>query len=115
MSTTMLVVEGRTQAALRHEKSLNGSRISSVLHTKASPKAGKAAAGEGGDPSPTSSLVHPPAWEHGGKQQAAPALATSACSMTHSLGVTRRNSTWYRLGHLSACQACSVKQTVKHR
>lgn len=42
-----LMVEGSTQAAPRQEKSLKSSRISNVLHAKASPKAGKAAARKG--------------------------------------------------------------------
>lgn len=110
-----LMVEGHAQAASRQEKSLKSSRIINVLHTKASPKAGKAAAGEGSNPAPTSPLVCPSALAQGGRQQAAPAPAPSACSMAHPLGVTRRNSAWYHPGHLPACQACSLKQAVKHR
>jgi len=108
-------VEGSAQAASRKEKALKSSRISNILHIKASPKAGKAAAGEGDDPAPTSSLVRPSTLAQGGRQRAAPALAPSACLMAHPSGATRRNNAWCHPGHLPACQACSSKQAVKHR
>lgn len=111
----MLMVEGSVQAVLRQEKSLKSSRISKVLHIIASPKAGKAAAREGSDPVPTSPLVYSFALAQGGRQRAAPAPAPSACSMAHPSGVMRRKSASYQPRHLPACQACSLKQAVKHR
>lgn len=108
-----LMVEGNTQAASRQEKSLKSSRISNVLHAKASPKAGKAAARKDRDPLPTSHLVHPSTSAQGGRQWAAP--APSSCSMAHPSGARRRISACYQRGHLPACQACSLKQAVKHR
>lgn len=110
-----LTVEGSTQAASRQEKSPKSSRISNVLHAKASPKAGKAAARKDRDPFPTSHLVHPSTSAQGGRQWAAPAPAPSSCSMAHPSGARRRISAWYQRGHLPACQACSLKQAVKHR
>lgn len=62
-----LTVEGSTQAASRQEKSLKSSRISNVLHAKASPKAGKAAARKDRDQFPTSRLVHPSTSAQGGR------------------------------------------------
>lgn len=102
------MAEGSTQAATRQEKSLKSIRISNVLHIKASPKAGKAEASS--DPVPTSPLVRPSVLAQDGRQQGAPALAPSACSMAHPSGVTRRNSAWYQPGHLPARQACSLKK-----
>lgn len=110
-----LMVERSAQAVSRQEKSLKSSRISNILHTKASPKAGKAAAGEGCNPAPTSPLVHPSTLAQGGRQQTAPAPAPSAYSMAHTWRVTRRNGAWYHPRHLPACQACSLQQAVKHR
>lgn len=110
---TTVMAEGSTQAATRQEKSLKSSRISNVLHIKASPKAGKAEASS--DPVPTSPLVRPSVLAQGGRQQGAPAPAPSACSMAHPSGVTRRNSAWYQPGRLPARQACSLKKAVKHR
>lgn len=110
-----LMVEGSTQAVLRKEKSLKSSKISNVLHAKAGPKAGKAAARKSRDPFPTSHLVHPSTLARGGRQWAAPAPAPSSCSMAHPSGARRRISAWYQRGHLPACQACSLKQAVKPR
>lgn len=108
-----LMVEGNTQAASRQKKSLKSSRISNVLHAKASPKAGKAAARKDRDPLPTSHLVHPSTSAQGGRQWASP--APSSCSMAHPSGARRGISACYQRGHLPACQACSLKQADKHR
>lgn len=115
LSLPTLTVEGSTQAESRQEKSLKSSRISNVLHAKASPKAGKAAARKDRYPFPTSHLVHPSTSAQGGRQWAAPEPAPSSCSVAHPTGARRRISAWHQRGQLPACRVCSLKQAVKHR